>query len=156
MTEQRLPMTVIDKDDDDALRFACRVLDHGSQPPEEDRKAARDGLQAIRTRLRAPSTPQPAPETAWLVEWQAHGYGPKWWGFNYEPGIHADWCSDANNAVRFSRKEDAERMRLHIIAAKGLKGQHDYERSISATEHAWPTHATPQPDVAVLVFEAAD
>ena len=78
------------------------------------------------------------PERAWLVEWKAHGFGPQWWGFNYAPGKHADWCSDANKAIRFSRKEDAERMRLHIIAVFGFTGRHDYERSISATEHAWP------------------
>ena len=80
----------------------------------------------------------PRPERAWLVEWKAHGFGPKWWGFNYEPGKHGHWCSDANNAIRFSRKEDAERMRLHIIAVAGFKGHHEYERSITATEHEWP------------------
>ena len=77
-------------------------------------------------------------ESAWLVEWNAHGYGPQWWGFNHAPGSHSDWCADANNAVRFARQEDAERMRLHIIAVKGMTGRHDYERSITATEHAWP------------------
>lgn len=79
-----------------------------------------------------------APERAWLVEWKAHGYGPQWWGFNYKPGKHANWCGDPNNAIRFSRKEDAERMRLHIIAVAGMTGLHEYERSITATEHEWP------------------
>jgi hypothetical protein len=78
------------------------------------------------------------PERAWLVEWKAHGYGPQWWGFNHAPGKHATWCSDANNAIRFARKEDAERMRLHVIAVAGLTGHHEYERSITATEHEWP------------------
>ncbi len=78
------------------------------------------------------------PERAWLVEWKAHGYGPQWWGFNYEPGKRGDWCSDANNAIRFSRREDGERMRLHIIAVAGLTGHHEYERSIQVTEHEWP------------------
>ena len=77
-------------------------------------------------------------EHAWLVEWNAHGYGPQWWGFIFTPGAHANWCSDANNAVRFSRKEDAERMRLHIIAVAGWTGHHAYEKSITATEHEWP------------------
>lgn len=50
--------------DDDALRFACRVLDSGSSPPEADKHIAREGLMAIRTRLRAVATPraeQPEP-----------------------------------------------------------------------------------------------
>jgi hypothetical protein len=37
--------------DDDALRFACRVLE--SDAPAADKAAARDGLMAIRTRIRA-------------------------------------------------------------------------------------------------------
>lgn len=85
----------------------------------------------------------PAHESAWLVEWKAHGYGPQWWGFNYEPRKSASWCSDANNAIRFSRKEDADRMRLHIIAVAGLTGRHEYERSISVTEHEWPLTVQP-------------
>ena len=28
----------------------------------------------------------------------------------------------------------------------GFKGRHDYEKSVSVTEHAWPALATPQPD----------
>ena len=80
----------------------------------------------------------PRPESAWLVEWKAHGYGPQWWGFSYEPGKHGDWCADSLKAVRFARKEDAERMRLHIIAVAGLTGHHAYEQRITATEHEWP------------------
>lgn len=76
-------------------------------------------------------------ERAWLVEWRAHGYGPQWWGFEYVPGKHGSWCADANNAIRFARKEDAERMRLYVIAVAGLTGLHDYERSITVTEHEW-------------------
>lgn len=87
-----------------------------------------------------PFTAQPSAQSeavAWLVEWKAHGYGPQWWGFNHTPGKNATWCSDANNAIRFARKEDAERMRLHIIAVAGLTGMHEYERSVSVTEHMW-------------------
>lgn len=77
------------------------------------------------------------PARAWLVEWKAHGYGPQWWGFRFTPGRQGDWCHDVNHALRFARREDAERMRLHVIAAAGLTGRHDYENSISATEHEW-------------------
>lgn len=45
-----VPMSEVDLQDDDALRFAQRVLE--SDAPESDRKAARDMLVAIRTRVR--------------------------------------------------------------------------------------------------------
>jgi len=91
----------------------------------------------------APPAAQPAvepltDESAWLIEWQAHGHGPQWWGFNHTPGLFSDWCSDANNAIRFSRKEDAERMRLHVIAVAGFSGRLDYQRQVTVTEHMWP------------------
>jgi hypothetical protein len=76
-------------------------------------------------------------ETAWLIEWKAHGYGPQWWGFSHTPGKHSDWCSDASKAIRFARREDAERVRLHVIASEGHTGNHDRERSIIVTEHEW-------------------
>lgn len=90
-----------------------------------------------------PAQPSAQGETvAWLVEWKAHGHGPQWWGFNHTPGKSATWCSDANKAIRFARKEDAERMRLHIIAVAGLTGMHNYEQSVSVTEHLWLIAAT--------------
>lgn len=46
--------------DDDALRFACRVLE-GNYPTEQDKRDARSGLMAIRTRLREPTAASPAP-----------------------------------------------------------------------------------------------
>lgn len=49
---QRAPLTDVRIEDDNALRFACRVLDSGSSPPDEDKAAAREGLEKIRTRLR--------------------------------------------------------------------------------------------------------
>jgi len=100
-------------------------------------------LRAVFDTLAAALATQPAQPSAqgeavaWLVEWKADGYGPQWWGFNSTPGKNGTWCSDANNAIRFARKEDAERMRLHIIAVAGLTGMHDYERSVSVTEHMW-------------------
>lgn len=45
-----VPMSEVDLQDDDALRFAQRVLE--SDAPESDRKAARDMLVAIRIRVR--------------------------------------------------------------------------------------------------------
>lgn len=43
-------MTVLDYQDDDALRFVQRVLE--SDAPQGDRKTARDMIVEIRTRLR--------------------------------------------------------------------------------------------------------
>jgi len=98
-------------------------------------------LRAARAALATqPAQPEPSAQgeaVAWLVEWKAHGHEPRWWGFNHTPGKNATWCSDANNAIRFARKEDAERMRLHHIAVAGLTGMHSYERSVSVTEHMW-------------------
>lgn len=73
-------------------------------------------------------------ETAWLVEYNVHNYHPRWWGFN-SPGKYAEWYSDSNRAIRFSRKEDAERMRLYIIENSSLKGDKLYESQITVTEH---------------------
>jgi len=98
---------------------------------------------AIAAAMGWPTVPEQAGERAWLIEWQAHGYGPQWWGFNYEPGRHASWCSDANNAIWFSRKEDGERMRLHLLAVEGLSGNTDRQRSITVTEHEWPLPPAP-------------
>lgn len=65
---QPLPegMTVLDIADDDVLRFAQRVLEGAAT--EQDRQAARDGLVAIRTRVRKANTsPQPLPEGMVMV-----------------------------------------------------------------------------------------
>lgn len=129
--------------------FGVRELD-SFIPGWRDRCGEIAYLKAEVARLNAllAAAPQPAQPSAqgeavaWLVEWKAHGHGPQWWGFNHTPGKNATWCSDSNNAIRFARKEDAERMRLHIIAVAGLTGMHDYERSVSVTEHMWPDAAS--------------
>lgn len=104
--------------------------------------ASRGACQSLRFKAAQPM--QAELVTAWLIEWQAHGHGPQWWGFNHEPRSRGEWCADSNKAIRFSRQEDAARMRLHIIAAAGFTGQHTYERQITVTEHAWqPMQAEP-------------
>ena len=98
-----------------------------------------DGDQCHYEGMAPMSPPQPVSEVverAWLVEWSGYGYGPQWWGFNFEPKRCASWCEDANNAIRFSRKADAERIRLHILALEGTNSE-DRKRSISVTEHEW-------------------
>jgi len=61
-TEREAKMTEIDLQDDDALRFAQRVLE--GDAPESDRKAARDMLVAIRTRVRKARASLPSPQQA--------------------------------------------------------------------------------------------
>ena len=118
--------------------------DTGGYPGSE---LEQQNLEAI-AKLQA--SPQAQPEQAWLVEFKPHGHAPWWWGFNYPGSTNAGWCQDANNAVRFSRKEDAERMRLYVIAERGLRGNTKFEESVIATEHTWigtDTQAT-QPEQA--------
>ena len=118
----------------------CAKRHFETDTPENAQKVYAEQLRRLDA-ASAPAAPaQPSAQgeaVAWLVEWKALGHGPQWWGFNHTPGKSATWCSDANNAIRFARKEDAERMRLHIIAVAGLTGMHEYERSISVTEHIW-------------------
>lgn len=59
-------------------------------------------------------------EIAWLVE-QSFDDAPHWW-------YGSDFTADANEAVRFCRKEDAEQ----VILERGLV-------DARATEHMWQT-----------------
>lgn len=62
-----------------------------------------------------------AKNTAWLLEYGVgEGGHPQWWN-----GIGCTF--DANGAVRFSRKEDAE------LARRGIEGGYRW----TATEHVW-------------------
>lgn len=64
-------------------------------------------------------------DTGWLIEQQFNGRAVWWRG---DPSGHRDWTPDANEAVRFARKEDAERV-LRALGSFWLKAQ--------ALEHAW-------------------
>lgn len=59
LAERPVQMSEVDLQDDDALRFAQRVLE-SSDAPESDRKAARDMLVAIRSRVRKANMRNPA------------------------------------------------------------------------------------------------
>lgn len=114
--------------------YASTVTEH---PPNALPIQVRSAIaQAEAAALRAADAAQ-AGERAWLVELSTPGHAPQWWGFNHSPRSRGEWCADSNSAVRFARRLDAERMRLHIIAAFGFTGQHSYERSVSVTEHEW-------------------
>lgn len=62
---------------------------------------------------------------AWLIESGVGGSRPYWWGRT--PGLVTTWTDDQNSAVRFSRKEDAERAIALLNESPRPK----------ATEHVW-------------------
>lgn len=73
-------------------------------------------------------------QVSWLrVQMKFNGYGAREFGFTH----------DANEALRFSRKEDAEAvLSMHI----GASPPDWYSKPFSVTEHIWP--AAPQPQAA--------
>lgn len=58
-------------------------------------------------------------ETGWLIE-RGPGPGPVWWAAGF-------WTNNANDAVRFSRRIDAER----LVAFLG------FVSTTFVTEHSW-------------------
>lgn len=77
---------------------------------------------------------EPCPETrdevAWLIETRDHHGKPRWWGEWNSDGL-CDWTFDSLKAIRFCRKEDAERA---IAMAEWIDVMRE---DCSATEHAW-------------------
>ena len=67
-------------------------------------------------------------DTAWLITNTIAGRDV-WWRAHNECG--RTWTTDANDAVRFARKEDAERV---IGALRGVDG---FMPDATATEHMW-------------------
>lgn len=64
-----------------------------------------------------------ADETGWLIE--LRGNEPKWWSLDYNP--EPDWIKDANRALRFARKDDADAYINDIGWTEAF-----------ASEHIWP------------------
>ena len=81
--------------------------------------SALERAEAEVERLRAPQ-----PETAWLIEESASG--PVWWT-GKRPGTEDQWSRDSLEAVRFSRRGDADRARLTLPDGHLAK----------VTEHMW-------------------
>ena len=67
-------------------------------------------------------------ETGWLIENTIAGRAV-WWQARNDCG--RTWTTDASNAVRFARKEDAER----VIGA--LHAFDDFLSDAIATDHMW-------------------
>lgn len=71
-------------------------------------------------------------ETGWLIEQQYAGRGV-WWRATSECG--RDWTTDACEAVRFSRREDAERVLRGAGGHGGKLGA--FWKGAVATDHMW-------------------
>ena len=83
--------------------------------------------------------PAPAPEpplsSAWLIERSRPGSGPVWWAAKqYDVSVPDLWhfSPDANHAVRFSRREDAEAVMRALGGSVEL-----HESTVRVTEHIW-------------------
>ena len=63
-------------------------------------------------------------ETGWLIE-----TGARTWWDGRQPGISATFTSDASEAIRFARFEDAERARCWLLEP--------IAKTLSSTEHLW-------------------
>lgn len=69
--------------------------------------------------------PQTAPETGWLIETTAYGDDIHYWnGHMFDDD---DWTKDSIEAVRFARKEDAQKIIDYI----------GWDNGVFAIEHGW-------------------
>lgn len=72
-------------------------------------------------------------ETAWLIERHIPGQPPEWAGDDHEAPRMIVFVRDANDAIRFSRKQDAE----SIMAICHI-GHCTVGATYFASEHMWP------------------
>lgn len=87
-------------------------------------------------------------ETGWLIETRDSNGKPRWWGDLDGDGL-ATWTADSFKAIRFARKEDAERA---INAAECL----DVMRTeCAATHHLWFGPACHSPSHGWLTIDSA-
>lgn len=93
---------------------------------------------------------QAADELGWLIEMQ-FGDGLLWWSGcfdddgTYPPSrLIARMVNDVNKAVRFSRREDAQRVLDAMLAAQPCPLLARAKTLYSVHEHMWPEAAQPQ------------
>lgn len=71
-------------------------------------------------------------ETGWLIELpHSNGGIPRWWCGSSNDGEHPLWSGDANRAVRFSRKVDAEQVMVTTL------GSLSYSHNLFVSDHEW-------------------
>jgi len=76
-------------------------------------------------------------ETAWLLELS----GPLWASFT---DGDFKWTADANEALRFSRKEDAENFKA------------SFRITAQATEHTWYNHDPQDMGITIVDYEMSE
>ena len=72
-------------------------------------------------------------EIGWLIELARPGAQPRYWCGGVDSADPDDWTTDANEAIRFARSVDAERVGNTL------------EQPVIATEHMWPRVETVKP-----------
>ncbi len=75
-------------------------------------------------------------DTAWLIERHIPGNPPEWAGDDHEAPRMVCWVRDANDAIRFSREQDAESIMAILHLWKGTNV------TVFVSEHAWPQTRT--------------
>ena len=94
---------------------------------------------------------------AWLIEQTGPAFGPRWW--NGHPNCPRGFTQDALEAVRFARKEDAERIigmlqRQHICHV----GTDDWVfgfQGLAAVEHGFVEPARQKPPATLTTEQEA-
>lgn len=84
-------------------------------------------------------------ETGWLIEMK-FGDGLLWWSGEFEPAddyyqrarLIARMVNDAGKAVRFSRREDAQRVLDSMLSARPCPVFPRAAALYSVQEHMWP------------------
>jgi hypothetical protein len=111
---------------------------------------AKERARQVLSRSPAPSPSMEARKTAWMVERDGKWWGPicsEWAWRDAVAGCEPPlWTDNANAAVRFARKEDADA----FIRWRSLGN------TTKATEHVWlgatsPSVASPPPDIEKLI-----
>ena len=108
------------------------------------------GNSVTRVTQQAAQPQQAADELGWLIEMQ-FGDGLLWWSGcfdddgTYPPSrLIARMVNDVNKAVRFSRREDAQRVLDAMLAAQPCPLLARAKTLYSVHEHMWPEAAQPQ------------
>lgn len=73
--------------------------------------------------------PECAPQRGWLIEYQKAPFVPLWWKGQRAGVFEAAWTTDSTEAVRFVRRQDAER----VLALLSREPEGVYR----VTEHLW-------------------
>lgn len=113
--QPRITVTVVEADEYDILFQRIAELEKDN---ETLRAATEDRVQFdVNGAVKRVDVPPVVPrESGWLVE-ALHAKPPQWASDITLYGT--DWTTDANQALRFSRREDAEKLSAHVTHFEG-------------------------------------